>query len=122
MSALSPEIRPKARLLREAKSYSVAGPRNIARFQTSRMIVLTLTIVTGLVFWALRLMDRAVENQEFSLMLAGFLVASSAAAIIGVYFLMSDYLTFINHAGTAFDGYDTSLMSSDLPVWLEQVN
>ena len=30
------------------------------------MIFLTLTIVISLVFWALRLMDRAVENQEFS--------------------------------------------------------
>ncbi|MEL7329034.1 MAG: hypothetical protein AAGJ69_04240 [Cyanobacteria bacterium J06559_1] len=64
-------------------------------------------------------MDRAIENQEFSLMLAGFLVASSAAAIVGVYFLMSDYLLFINHAGASFDSYDTALMGSDLPVWLE---
>ncbi len=86
------------------------------------MILLILTIVIGLVFWALRLMDRAIENQEFSLMLAGFLVASSAAAIVGVYFLMSDYLIFINQAGTTFDRYDTALMSSDLPVWLEQID
>ncbi|MGB3574351.1 MAG: hypothetical protein WBA01_20125 [Phormidesmis sp.] len=100
-----------------------------ARFQTSRMILLILTIVIGLVFWALRLMDRAIENQEFSLMLAGFLVASSAAAIVGIYFLMSDYLMFINHAGTtfdeydtAFDGYDNALMSSDLPAWLNQID
>lgn len=90
------------------------------------MILLILTIVIGLVFWALRLMDRAIENQEFSLMLAGFLVASSAAAIVGVYFLMSDYLTFINHAGMvmdgSFDSYDSALMSSDLPPWLEQID
>ncbi|MEL6260660.1 MAG: hypothetical protein AAFR12_06290 [Cyanobacteria bacterium J06626_6] len=85
------------------------------------MVLLILTIVIGLVFWALRLMDRAVENQEFSLMLAGFLVASSAAAIVGVYFLMSDYLTFINHAGSAFDGYDTAIMGGELPVWLDQI-
>ena len=83
------------------------------------MIFLILTIVIGLVFWALRLMDRAIENQEFSLMLAGFLVASSAAAIVGVYFLMSDYLLFINSASTTFDSYDTALLGSDLPVWLE---
>ena len=86
------------------------------------MIFLILTIVIGLVFWALRLMDRAIENQEFSLMLAGFLVASSAAAIVGVYFLMSDYLLFINHAGTTFDGYDSVLMGSDLPAWLEPID
>ncbi|WP_038016452.1 hypothetical protein [Synechococcus sp. PCC 7335] len=84
------------------------------------MILLILVIVTCLVFWALRLMDRAVENQEFSLMLAGFLVASSAAAIIGIYFLMSDYMTFITHTSTAFDGYDTAMMgSSEFPLWLD---
>ncbi|MGB7087696.1 MAG: hypothetical protein WBD47_19210 [Phormidesmis sp.] len=73
----------------------------------------------SLVFWALRLMDRAVENQEFSLMLAGFLVASSAAAMVGVYFLMSDYVTFITQTGAAFDGYDTSFVESEFPIWLE---
>ncbi|MEM8504721.1 MAG: hypothetical protein AAF716_16380 [Cyanobacteria bacterium P01_D01_bin.1] len=86
------------------------------------MVLLILVIVTSLVFWALRLMDRAVENQEFSLMLAGFLVASSAAAIVGVYFLMSDYMTFITHAGSAFDSYDTALMGgSELPLWLDSI-
>ena len=83
------------------------------------MIILTLTIVIGLVFWALRLMDRAVENQEFSLMLAGFLVASSAAAMVGVYFLMSDYFTLMTQIGTPFDGYDSALIESEFPVWLE---
>ncbi|EDX85369.1 hypothetical protein S7335_3070 [Synechococcus sp. PCC 7335] len=53
-------------------------------------------------------------------MLAGFLVASSAAAIIGIYFLMSDYMTFITHTSTAFDGYDTAMMgSSEFPLWLD---
>jgi Na+/H+ antiporter NhaC len=86
------------------------------------MILLILIIVTSLVFWALRLMDRAVENQEFSLMLAGFLVASSAAAIVGVYFLMSDYMTFITHAGSALDSYDTALMGgSEFPLWLDSI-
>jgi len=85
------------------------------------MILLILSIVIGLVFWALRLMDRAIENQEFSLMLAGFLVASSAAAIVGVYFLMSDYLAFVTHAGVTFDGYDSALMGSELPNWLESI-
>lgn len=83
------------------------------------MIFLILTIVVSLVFWALRLMDRAVENQEFSLMLAGFLVASSAAAMIGVYFLMSDYVTFITQAGAALDSYDTSILEGEFPVWID---
>lgn len=83
------------------------------------MIFLTLAIVISLVFWALRLMDRAVENQEFSLMLAGFLVASSAAAMVGVYFLMNDYFTLVTHAGAAFDSYDSALIESEFPVWID---
>lgn len=83
------------------------------------MIFLILTIVISLVFWALRLMDRAIENQEFSLMLAGFLVASSAAAMVGVYFLMSDYMTFVTQASAAFDSYDTSALESEFPIWID---
>ena len=53
-------------------------------------------------------------------MLAGFLVASSAAAMVGVYFLMSDYLIFMTQTSDAFDSYDTALIESELPVWLDQ--
>ncbi|MBU6229994.1 MAG: hypothetical protein KGQ93_09910 [Cyanobacteria bacterium REEB459] len=60
------------------------------------MLFLLLAIVIVLVAWALRLMDQAVRVQEFSLMLAGFLVASSAAAIVGVYFLMGNYRVYIH--------------------------
>ena len=59
------------------------------------MTLLIIAIVTGLVIWALRLMDRALVSQEFSLMLAGFLVASAAAAMVGVYFLMSEYMVYM---------------------------
>ena len=83
------------------------------------MTLLIIAIVTGLVIWALRLMDRAVVSQEFSLMLAGFLVASAAAAMVGVYFLMSDYMTFITHASAALDAYDTSAIESEFPIWIE---
>ncbi|MDV3347713.1 hypothetical protein SPB21_25455 [Leptothoe sp. ISB3NOV94-8A] len=62
------------------------------------MTLLIIAIVTGLVFWALRLMDRALVSQEFSLMLAGFLVASAAAAMVGVYFLMSDYMVYMHQS------------------------
>ncbi|WP_035986116.1 hypothetical protein [Leptolyngbya sp. KIOST-1] len=62
------------------------------------MLLLILTIVIALVAWALRLMEQAVKGQEFSLMLAGFLVASSAAALMGVYFLMGNYLLYMNNA------------------------
>ena len=36
------------------------------------MLLLILAIVIGLVAWALQLMEKAIEGQEFSLMLAGF--------------------------------------------------
>ncbi|MEM6251901.1 MAG: hypothetical protein AAF821_03165 [Cyanobacteria bacterium P01_D01_bin.156] len=62
------------------------------------MTLLIIAIVTGLVVWALRLMDRALVSQEFSLMLAGFLVASAAAAMVGVYFLMSDYMVYMHQS------------------------
>ncbi|MGB3137273.1 MAG: hypothetical protein WBG38_03255 [Nodosilinea sp.] len=62
------------------------------------MLLLILTIVIALVAWALRLMEQAVKGQEFSLMLAGFLVASSAAALMGVYFLMGNYLLYMDSA------------------------
>jgi hypothetical protein len=62
------------------------------------MLFLILAIVIALVAWALRLMEQAVKGQEFSLMLAGFLVASSAAAMMGVYFLMSNYMLYRNQA------------------------
>lgn len=87
------------------------------------MTLLIIAIVTGLVAWALRLMDRALVSQEFSLMLAGFLVASAAAAMVGVYFLMSDYMVYAHQNELLFQaqyssdflvlGGDTSL-DSDL--------
>ena len=54
------------------------------------MLIIILVIVIALVAWSLQLMQEAVEQREFSLMLAGTLVASSAAALMTVYFLMGD--------------------------------
>ena len=90
------------------------------------MLFLILAIVVALVAWALRLMDQAVKAQEFSLMLAGFLVASSAAALVGVYFLMSNYMVYISEpaAGSlALQGFDYSMQSfvdgaQVAPAWL----
>jgi hypothetical protein len=64
------------------------------------MLILILIIVIGLVAWALHLMQEAIEQRQFSLMLAGSLVATAAAAMVGVYFLMGDcmgYITRISH-------------------------
>ncbi|NEQ49896.1 MAG: hypothetical protein F6K11_07165 [Leptolyngbya sp. SIO3F4] len=78
------------------------------------MTLLTIAIVSCLVVWALRLMDRAIVSQEFSLMLAGFLVASAAAAMVGVYFLMSDYIVYIHQNELLFqDQYSSGFRVLD---------
>lgn len=90
------------------------------------MLFLIVAIVAALVAWALRLMDQALKVQEFSLMLAGFLVASSAAALVGVYFLMSNYMVYINESAPdslALQSFDYSMQSlaegSQVPpTWL----
>ncbi|MGB3201041.1 MAG: hypothetical protein WBA99_09065 [Nodosilinea sp.] len=76
------------------------------------MLLLILIIVIALVAWALRLMEQAVKGQEFSLMLAGFLVASSAAALMGVYFLMGNYMLYMSNS----DAQQISVVESlDIP-------
>lgn len=84
------------------------------------MTLLILIIVIGLVAWALRLMERAIASQEFSLMLAGFLVASSAAAMMGVYFLMGNYLIFMNQVEAHIRYADAVSFENDqgLPEWV----
>jgi len=59
------------------------------------MLIIILAIVIALVAWSLHLMQEAMEQREFSLMLAGTLVAFSAAALVGVYFLMGDYMGYM---------------------------
>ncbi|MEB3355892.1 MAG: hypothetical protein VKK04_04145 [Synechococcales bacterium] len=63
-------------------------------------MVFILVVVIGLVAWALHLMQEAVDTKEFSLMLAGFLVSSAAAALVAVYLLMNhcmSYMTEMSH-------------------------
>jgi hypothetical protein len=59
------------------------------------MLILLLAIVVALVAWSLHLMQEASDRQEFSLMLAGTLVAFSAAALVGVYFLVGDCMGYL---------------------------
>lgn len=84
------------------------------------MLPLILIIVVALVAWALQLMERAIAGQEFSLMLAGFLVASSAAAMMSVYFLMGNYMMFVTQAAQANRYADAPMVeqASALPIWL----
>ena len=79
------------------------------------MLILILAIVIVLVAWALHLMQQAVDRNEFSLMLAGTLVAFSAAAMVVVYFLMGNYIGYITgmtHPSIA------RTSSSDVAAWV----
>ena len=59
------------------------------------MLIPILIFDVALVAWSLHLMQQAVDQQEFSLMLAGTLVAMSAAAMLVVYFLMGSYVGYL---------------------------
>ncbi len=57
------------------------------------MLIPILIFDVALVAWSLHLMQEALNRKEFSLMLAGTLVASAAAAMLVVYFLMGNCLS-----------------------------
>lgn len=81
------------------------------------MLIPILAIVIALVAWSLHLMHEAIEYREFSLMLAGTLVAFSAAALVGVYFLMGNYMGYVSqmaehHAYEFSSAYDMQLVLS----------
>lgn len=59
------------------------------------MLLPILIFDVALVAWSLHLMQEAFDLKEFSLMLAGTLVAASAAAMMVVYFLMGNCLSFL---------------------------
>ena len=48
------------------------------------LALLSIGAITALVFWALRLMQAASDQQEFSLMLAGCMVCSAAVGLATV--------------------------------------
>ncbi len=57
------------------------------------MLIPILIFDVALVAWSLHLMQEALNRKEFSLMLAGTLVASAAAAMLVVYFLVGNCLS-----------------------------
>ncbi len=61
------------------------------------MLIPILIFDVALVAWSLHLMQEAIEHQEFSLMLAGTLVALAAAAMLVVYFLMGHCLNYLTN-------------------------
>lgn len=87
-------------------------------------MVVILFIVVCLVAWALHLMQEAVQRREFSLMLAGFLVSSAAAALVGVYFLMGHYVGYMTEMTDRASLYNQSYEVSTLPLsddWSEEM-
>lgn len=61
------------------------------------MMITILIFDVALVAWSLHLMEEAFYHREFSLMLAGTLVALAAAAMLVVYFLMNNCLSYLMH-------------------------
>ena len=66
------------------------------------MLIPILIFDVALVAWSLHLIQEAVDQQEFSLMLAGTLVAMSAAAMLVVYFLMENCLSYLIQPSQVF--------------------
>lgn len=60
------------------------------------MLIPILILDVALVAWSLHLMQQALNNREFSLMLAGTLVAMAAAAMMVVYFLVNHCLSYLS--------------------------
>ncbi len=70
------------------------------------MLIPILIFDVALVAWSLHLMEEAFEHREFSLMLAGTLVALAAAAMLVVYFLMGNCMTsLMNGSGYSYSAY-----------------
>jgi uncharacterized membrane protein YcjF (UPF0283 family) len=59
------------------------------------MLIPILIFDVALVAWSLHLMQEAFQKQEFSMMIAGTLVALAAAAMMVVYFLMRHCLSYL---------------------------
>ena len=64
------------------------------------MLFFILIFDVALVAWSLHLMQRALKQREFSLMLAGTLVALAAAAMLVVYSIVSHCLVYLS--GSAY--------------------
>ena len=59
------------------------------------MLIPILIFDVALVAWSLHLMQEAVQKQEFAMMLAGTLVSLAAAAMMVVYFLMRNCMSYL---------------------------
>ena len=66
-----------------------------AALQFAQKMIFILLVVIVLVAWALHLMQEALDRKEFSLMLAGFLVSVAASGLVAVYFLVGNYVGYM---------------------------
>ena len=82
------------------------------------MLITILAIAIALVAWSLHLMQEAIDRREFSLMLAGTLVAFSAAALVSVYFLMGNYIGYVTHM--ANHPFDDQSLAPPIQLWIAQ--
>ena len=62
------------------------------------MLIPILVFDVALVAWSLHLMQQAFNQREFSLMLAGSLVALSAGAMLVVYFLANNCISSLSNS------------------------
>jgi hypothetical protein len=62
----------------------------------NKMLIGLIIVDVALAAWSLQLMQAASDRQEFSLFLAGLLVAAAGAALIGVYGLACSYVGFLD--------------------------
>lgn len=60
------------------------------------MLIGLIILDVALAAWSLRLMQAASDRQEFSLFLAGILVALAAAGSIAAYLMMNSYMCFLD--------------------------
>jgi ABC-type lipoprotein release transport system permease subunit len=61
-------------------------------------MIILLIAISILTYWSLRLMRKAHEQREFSLMFAGALVAVAAAGLIAAYSLMIGCFGYLGHS------------------------
>ncbi|WP_432813035.1 hypothetical protein [Pantanalinema sp. GBBB05] len=80
------------------------------------MLITILAITVALVAWSLHLMQEAMDRREFSLMLAGTLVAFSAAALVAVYFLMGNYIGYM-----AQMAHRANQTEEAVQIWISQL-
>lgn len=79
------------------------------------MIILLITI-SILTYWSLRLMRKAHEQREFSLMFAGALVAVAAAGLIAAYSLMIGCFGYLGHSSATVPPTLTTAYADELWV------